>query len=36
IPAIQVNIAGGRLPPADAAGNIFLRYPVGIFSRSKS
>lgn len=27
-PSLQVNIAAGRLPPADAAGRVFLRLPV--------
>ena len=27
-PSLQVNIRAGRLPPADAAGRIFLRLPV--------
>jgi glyoxylase-like metal-dependent hydrolase (beta-lactamase superfamily II) len=30
-PAIQVNIAGGRLPAADAEGRVLLRLPIGLF-----
>ena len=29
-PSLQVNIAAGRLPPADAAGRVFLRLPLQI------
>jgi glyoxylase-like metal-dependent hydrolase (beta-lactamase superfamily II) len=29
-PSLQVNIAAGRLPPADAAGRVFLRLPVSL------
>ena len=27
-PAIQVNIRGGRLPPAEVDGSVFLKIPV--------
>jgi len=27
-PSLQVNICAGRLPPADAAGRVFLRLPL--------
>lgn len=29
-PSLQVNIAAGRMPPADAAGRVFLRLPLRI------
>ena len=29
-PSLQVNICAGRLPPADAAGRIFLRLPLRV------
>jgi hypothetical protein len=28
LPALQVNIRGGRLPPADADGRRYLRLPL--------
>ena len=28
LPSLQVNIAGGELPPADAKGRRFLRMPL--------
>jgi hypothetical protein len=28
LPAVQVNIRGGRLPPADAQGRRFLSLPL--------
>ena len=33
-PAIQVNIRGGRLPPADANGSRYLRIPVTVTGNS--
>ncbi len=32
-PAIQINIRGGRLPPADADGSRFLKIPVTVAGR---
>lgn len=32
IPALQVNICGGRLPPPDVDGRVRLRLPVNVFA----
>jgi len=33
LPSVQVNIRGGRLPPADADGVSYLRVPVNVIGR---
>jgi len=33
IPAVQVNIRAGRLPPADADGVSYLRVPLDVLGR---
>jgi glyoxylase-like metal-dependent hydrolase (beta-lactamase superfamily II) len=35
IPAVQVNIRAGHLPPADADGVRYLRIPLDVFGRAK-
>ena len=32
LPSLQVNMRAGHLPPADEAGNVFLKLPVNGFS----
>ena len=33
LPAVQVNIRAGKLPPADADGVSYLRVPVNVIGR---
>jgi glyoxylase-like metal-dependent hydrolase (beta-lactamase superfamily II) len=35
VPAVQVNIRAGRLPPAESDGVSYLRVPVNVFGRPK-
>jgi len=35
IPAVQFNIRGGRLPPADPNGTSYLRVPVNVIGRAR-
>ena len=35
IPAVQFNIRGGQLPPADPNGTSYLRVPVNIIGRAR-
>lgn len=35
VPAVQVNIRAGRLPPAEADGVSYLRVPVDVFGKPK-
>ena len=32
LPSLQVNMRAGHLPPADEAGQVFLKLPVNAFS----
>jgi hypothetical protein len=31
LPALQINMRGGRLPPADDSGQVFLKLPLSAF-----
>ena len=35
IPAVQVNIRAGRMPPAEPNGVSFLRVPLNIIGRAR-